>query len=383
MVESVAENSRAGLPTCVERIRPDASIQAWVQVPQKPQGRAAITDPIRSERRHRNAGSCDRVWLARLQGTDRLSRCGDSSPARQQESALSKTQCAAFAIELAATHKRRRATPGGSSSGSSVAAGMVPVTLELRRLDPCCGQLLLWRDRLQGQLRPSADGRRVVGRSTLGFFTIYRRHVAFWESLGYSTGRTEDFALAAPDPMPEVESAMAVALQNALAHLRAAGVSIRSIDIADMLAKLTDATRTIEFYEGARFHEQRFKEYGTRLADLADLVRDGLQMPVERYDEARRYVAECKTRVAELYKATPVILVPAAPGPAPLGLASTGDGRMNAPWTALGTPAISIPMPVAQGLPLGLQLTADHGQDARVIRTAVRLQQVLSSGTRA
>jgi len=134
------------------------------------------------------------------------------------------------------------------------------------------------------------------------------------------------------------------------------------------------------FYEGARFHEQRFKEYGARLADMADLVRDGLQIPVERYDEAMRYIAECKTRVAEVYKATPVILVPAATGPAPLGFASTGNPRMNAPWTALGTPAITIPMPVATGLPLGLQLTANHGQDARVIRTAVRLQRMLGSG---
>src|ERR1700704_1271636 len=133
----------------------------------------------------------------------------------------------------------------------------------------------------------------------------------------------------------------------------------------------------VMFYEGARFHQQRFKEYGTRLADLADLVRDGLQISEGRYDEARRYIAECRDRVAEMYKATPVILVPAATGPAPLGLSSTGDSRMNAPWTALGTPAISIPMPVASGLPLGLQLTADHGQDARVVRTAVRLQRVL------
>ena len=133
------------------------------------------------------------------------------------------------------------------------------------------------------------------------------------------------------------------------------------------------------FYEGARFHEQRYKEFGARLADMADLVREGLQIPVERYDEDRRYIAECKNRVAEIYKATPVILVPAATGPAPLGLASTGDSRMNAPWTALGTPAITIPMPVASGLPLGLQLTADHGQDARVIRSAVRLQRALGS----
>jgi len=143
-----------------------------------------------------------------------------------------------------------------------------------------------------------------------------------------------------------------------------------------MLTRLNEATDIVMFYEGARFHEQRFNEYGSRLAVLADLVREGLQISPERYDEARRYIAECKTRVAEMYKATPVILVPAATGPAPLGLTSTGDARMNAPWTALGTPAISIPMPTV-GLPLGLQLTADHDQDARVLRTAVRLQLAL------
>jgi Asp-tRNA(Asn)/Glu-tRNA(Gln) amidotransferase A subunit family amidase len=31
---------------------------------------------------------------------------------------------------------------------------------------------------------------------------------------------------------------------------------------------------------------------------------------------------------------------------------------------------------------MGLQLTADHGQDARVIRTAVRLEQQLNRGAR-
>ncbi|MGH9701097.1 MAG: hypothetical protein ACRD5R_16625 [Candidatus Acidiferrales bacterium] len=106
-------------------------------------------------------------------------------------------------------------------------------------------------------------------------------------------------------------------------------------------------------------------------------MREGLEIPVERYDEALRYISECKGRITEMYKATPVILVPAATGPPPLGLASTGDPRMNSPWTALGTPAVSIPMPVGNGLPLGLQLTADHGQDARVLRTAVRLWAVL------
>ena len=108
---------------------------------------------------------------------------------------------------------------------------------------------------------------------TLGFFTHTAADMlAFWESIGCSTGRTEDFALAAPDPMPEVKPAMAEAFQNTLLHLRRSGMSIKSVDIASMLARLYDAQRAVMFYEGARFHEQRFKEYGSRLADPADLV---------------------------------------------------------------------------------------------------------------
>ena len=81
--------------------------------------------------------------------------------------------------------------------------------------------------------------------------------------------------------------------------------------------------------------------------------------------------------MTELYRLTPVIMVPAATGPAPLGLTYTGDWRMNSPWTALGTPAISMPMPVGASLPLGIQLTADRGKDAQVLRTAARMQTVL------
>jgi Asp-tRNA(Asn)/Glu-tRNA(Gln) amidotransferase A subunit family amidase len=214
---------------------------------------------------------------------------------------------------------------------------------------------------------------------TLGFFTHTPADMlAFWESMGYPSGQTEAFAFGTPEPMPKVEPEMAAAFQGALARLRAAGEAIRSVDIADMLVSLVDANLTIMFYEGARFHEQRFRDHGSRLAHMADLVREGLQIPVERYDETRRYVAECKRRMAQIYNTTPVMLVPAATGPAPAGFQSTGDASMNRPWTTLGTPAISIPLPVPSGLPLGLQLTADHGEDARVLRAAVRVHRLLS-----
>jgi amidase len=123
------------------------------------------------------------------------------------------------------------------------------------------------------------------------------------------------------------------------------------------------------------------KEFGDQLDQpLASLIRDGLKISAERYNEAKRFVAEGRIRFAEIFKSTPVILTPAATGPAPLGLSNTGDPRMDAPWTALGTPAISIPMPVASGLPLGLQLTADLGQDSKVLQAALLLQHRFDAG---
>ncbi len=307
---------------------------------------------------------------------------------------LGKTHTTAFAYRTPPPTRNPRNlehTPGGSSSGSAaaVAAGMVPLAIgtqtrgSVLRPASFCG---VTGFKASYGLLPM-EGVLPLAKSldTLGFFTHTPADtLALWEALGYPLGREEEFALGAPDPMPEVEPPMAEAFQKTLSLLRRAGASIVSIDIAEMLARLNEASITVMFYEGARFHEQRFKEYGSRLEHIADLVRDGLKISVEQYDEARRYIDECKTRVSELYKATPVILVPAAMGPAPLGLSSTGDPRMNAPWTAMGTSAITIPMPVANGLPLGLQLTAEHGQDARVIRTAMRVEGMVSTrGIRA
>ncbi len=368
----------------------DPSIHAWVQVsPQRPTGRGKLSeipfgvkDIIETRGLATEYGSP--IYKGRI-GTD------DAAIVREMRKRgailLGKTHTTAFAYRTPPPTRNPRDlahTPGGSSSGSAaaVAAGMVPVAMgtqtrgSVLRPASFCG--------VTG-FKPSygllpMEGVLPLAKSldTLGFFTNTPGDMmALWESLGHRVGRSEDFALGTPQPMPEVAPAMAAAFQNALSRLRSAGASIRSIDIAGMLARLSDSTITVMFYEGARFHQERYNEHGARLADLADLVREGLKISVERYDEAMRYIDLCKARVAELFKVTPVILTPAAVGPAPSGLASTGDPRMNAPWTALGTPAISIPMPVPNGLPLGLQLTAEPGNDAGVLRTAVRLQSML------
>jgi Asp-tRNA(Asn)/Glu-tRNA(Gln) amidotransferase A subunit family amidase len=390
MKASRATRERALQPS-VERIRAlDASIQAWVQVsPQRPTGSGklseipfAVKDIIETRGLATEYGSP--IYKGRI-GTADAAIVRDL---RQRGGVLmGKTQTTSFAYRTPAPTRNPRDlthTPGGSSSGSAaaVAAGMAPVALgtqtggSMLRPASYCG--VTGFKPTYGLLPTEGVLPFAKSLDTLGFFTrTATETLAFWDAIGQPTGRAEDFALGVPDPLPDVEPAMTTAFQSAIARIRAAGVSIRPVNITPMLVSLNDAQRIIMFYEGARFHEQRFKEYGDRLADMANLVREGLQIPVARYDEARRHVADCRIKVAEMYKSTPVILVPAATGPAPLGLASTGDSRMNTPWSALGTPAISIPMPVGSALPLGLQLTGEHGQDARVIRTAIRVEQAL------
>jgi len=384
---------QAGLQTCLDRIRTmDPAIQAWVQVrPERPTGNGTLSEiPVGVKDIIETKGLSTEYGSPVYKG-----RIGTADAAivrewrRRGAIVMGKTQTAAFAYRTPPpTHNPHELahTPGGSSSGSAaaVAAGMVPVALgtqtggSVLRPASYCG---VTGFKVSYGLLPM-EGVLTFAKSldTLGFFTHTPADMlALWEALGYAVAPAEEFTLGTPEPLPEVEPAMATAFQGALARLTRAGASIRAIDIAGMLNKLSDVNNLVMFYEGARAHRQRFSEYGSRLGDLADLVRRGLEISEAQYDDARRYIEECKIKVAELYKATPVILVPAATGPAPLGLASTGDARMNRPWTTLGTPAISVPMPVANGLPLGLQLTADHGQDARLLRAAVRLHQMLET----
>ena len=54
-----------------------------------------------------------------------------------------------------------------------------------------------------------------------------------------------------------------------------------------------------------------------------------------------------------------------------MGLESTGDSILNGLWTLCGTPAITLPLLTAtEGLPLGVQLIAKKGDDARLLQAA-------------
>ncbi len=386
---------KRGLEVCVQRIRAlDPSIHAWVQVqPERPTADGPLSeipfgakDIIETENMATEYGSP--LYKGRL-GTK------DAAIIREMRNRgailLGKTVTTAFAYRSPGPTRNPRNldhTPGGSSSGSAaaVAAGMVPFTIgeqtrgSMLRPASYCG--------ITG-FKPTHDllpmeGVLPLARSqdTLGLYTHTPTDMlALWKALGHPEGGEEEFSFGAPEPIPECEPEMANAFRQSLSLLRRAGVTIKPVEISDMLKKLEAANDLITTYEGARFHEARLKEFGDRLDQpLATLVRDGLKISTERYNDATKYVTDSRARMSEFFKSTPVILTPAATGPAPLGLSTTGDPAMNAPWSALGTPAISIPMPVVSGLPLGLQMTANLGQDSRLLRAAIQLQLRFNAG---
>ena len=400
---AVSREERAALvQACLERIREvDASIHAWVEVQPQPIQRdgplAGIPfgakDIIETRGVATEWGSP--IYKGRI-GTGNAAIVQDL----QDRGAvlLGKTHTTAFAYRTPAPTRNPHNvehTPGGSSSGSAaaVAAGMVPFALGTQtqgsviRPASFCGiagfKPTYGAVPMEGVLpfAPSLD--------TLGFFTASAAGMlALWEVMGYVGSRTTRPAgqvLSDPaaivfgvtDPLPDVDSSMAVALERMVGRLRDRGVRVEPIEMRQMLAALSDASRVVMAYEAARVHEQRYREHGDRMADMAVLVRQGMDTPAARYDEARRVIETCREQAVALFERTPIILSPAAVGPAPFSLASTGDPRMNAPWTALGVPAMAIPMGEAGGLPLGLQLVADRGEDLLVLHAAVRVEAAL------
>ena len=304
---------------------------------------------------------------------------------------LGKTRTTAFAsFDPAATRNPRFPghTPGGSSSGSAaaVAAGMVPFALGtqtlgsvLRPASFCgiCGfkpsfGLLPFEGALP--FAPSLD--------TVGLFTATAADMAELWSRGFGGRFLADLhraALLCGEGMrPPVEDPVRHALTAAVERLRAGGVSIDEIPAPQGWDRLQTAAQTINRYEGARSHRARFEEFGDRIGrKLATLVRDGLRLTPSEYEDARAHVEQMKLAVNSIFWDYPAILTPAAAGRAPAGLDSTGDPSHNAPWTALGVPAISVPLPVDGG-PLGVQMTAAWGRDDALVAVAAQLEDKIS-----
>jgi Asp-tRNA(Asn)/Glu-tRNA(Gln) amidotransferase A subunit family amidase len=210
---------------------------------------------------------------------------------------------------------------------------------------------------------------------TVGLFTATAADMAELWSRGFGGRFESDLRRAAWMRIP-AGGPMRTALAAAVDRLRARGVAIDEIEPPVGWDRLQSAAWTINQYEGARSLQPRFEEFGERIGQkLAALVREGLRLPDSQYDDARAHVETMKVIVNSIFWDYPVILTPAAAGPAPEGLSSTGDPSPNAPWTALGVPAIAVPLYTDGGPPLGMQIAAAWGRDDALVAVAAWVGQ--------
>ena len=97
--------------------------------------------------------------------------------------------------------------------------------------------------------------------------------------------------------------------------------------------------------------------------------------------EARTHRSTLRTHLTRCMAETGIDLwfSPSAPGPAPRGVATTGDPVMNLPWTHAGLPAISIPAgKTREGLPIGLQFVAAYLADEQLVAWCKHLDSALN-----
>jgi Asp-tRNA(Asn)/Glu-tRNA(Gln) amidotransferase A subunit family amidase len=377
------------LGICLERIAArDTQVHAWVQVePQPALGRGplagipfGVKDIYETRELATEYGSA--VYAGRKGSKD----AALVTQLRQQGAVLiGKTHTTAFAyFDAGPTRNPHNLahTPGGSSSGSAaaVAAGMAPFALGTQTLGSIlrpasfCGVV---------GFKPSAGSMSLDGvlpfapsLDTAGLFTQTADDMELlWTLTGHAKG-TAPRNLSIPSLMPCVEPAMEAAFRRTVERL-AQNFGIGIVEMPERFRELGPAVHTIFAYEGARTHEARWREHGGQIGQkLASLIEEGLRISTQDYHTAVIAVVEIKRQMSSVFRHYPVLITPAAPGPAPEGLQSTGDPVMNSPWTALGVPAISVPMPVL-GLPLGIQFVSESGTDGPLLALAAEVESLL------
>ncbi len=295
-------------------------------------------------------------------------------------------------------------TPGGSSSGSAaaVAAGMVPLALGTQtngsviRPAAFCGVYgfkpthgLISR---HGVLRTS----RTLDQVGVFARTVEDLALLTEPLVGYDERDPDTRPRARPPlrqvageepPLPPLlgfvktpawdraEEETRLAFGELVEHL---GDRVEEVELLPSAAGAWDWHQTVMEAEMAANLEREWEKGRDHLsASLRGQLSRGRQTSALDYQRALGRIQPLHEAFLELFEQRyDAILTPAAPGPAPKGLDSTGDPVFCTLWTFCGMPAISLPLLQAGGgLPMGVQLVGPRHGDARLLRTARWLAQ--------
>ncbi|WP_226782463.1 amidase [Oceaniglobus trochenteri] len=275
---------------------------------------------------------------------------------------------------------------GGSSSGSAaaVAAGMVRIALgtdtggSIRSPAAYCGVVGLKPSHgalpLGGvmPLSPSLDHAgpigRTVGDAALAFFAMTGRE---WMpgpvegiSLAYGRAWAEDEA-AHPALLPMLDAAASV--------LSLCGARIALADLPPYAA-IEAAGCDILLAEGFAAHGPRVSGAPDAIGPMARAsIQMGQKIGPAQVSAARAAVPALRATLDALLSRHAALILPTVMAPAP-PFSAFNDGKPV--WTAMrtipfnmtGHPALSVPMGLADGLPLGLQIVGRRGDETTLLR---------------
>lgn len=287
-------------------------------------------------------------------------------------------------------------TPGGSSSGSAaaVAAGLCPLALgtqtigSILRPAAYCG--VVGFKPTYGRISTAGVVPLAPSFDHVGLFTADVAGIAFaaaalcagWQPAHRPEGPERKPRLGIPEG-PYLEAATPEGLAGfraACERLSAAGFEVVSIPALPDFPQLADRHLKIVAAEAARVQAGWFGRFGELYSPRTrDLILRGQSVTDEALAEALAGRAVLRSELHRLLDRHGVDLwiSPAAPGPAPQGLASTGDPVMNIPWTHAGVPALALPAGrSAEGLPLGLQIAGRWQEDEALLAAAAAIETV-------
>jgi len=277
-------------------------------------------------------------------------------------------------------------TPGGSSSGSAAAVAVGHVTAAIGT-------------QTNGSvIRPAAFCGVVGFKPTRGAIPTagVQPFSEMFDTIGTLTRTVEDaarLASALADPGRIAGTLAPVAHPPRFAYLGDFPWTVQECDADDVVEAAVTQLRTRAdvvpldippAWHGAKsiMRSIMLFEAARNLSDLQSRERARLSSAVNAgLDEGRAisaaaYAAACGEReraiafFTQWLEGFDAVLAPSAPGPAPRGLATTGDPSCCTLWSLLGFPAISLPVGLVQRMPVGLQLAAPAGRDDSLLAVA-------------
>ena len=286
-------------------------------------------------------------------------------------------------------------TPGGSSSGSaaSVGAGLCPLALGTQTIGSVirpaafCGAAAFkpTYDRI------SRDG--VIPLSpSLDHVGVFSQDISLARRVAASVCKAwDEKILLTRKPILGIPQGpyLTTASDYALAHfkticdtLREAGYEVQGIPVMRDIKDIRARHDLILAADAARVHEAWFEKYENLYGSkLTELIRRGQSITDSALQDALHARDEFRVEMTRAMEQKDIDLwiSPPSLGPAPKGLADTGDPAMNLPWTQLGFPAVNIPtVKNPDGLPMGLQVIGKWNRDEELLAWAEEIEKVVS-----